>query len=117
MSENISLREAKVQRWRELLAQQAASGKSIRVFCFERQIGRSMFEYWRLKFSRTGEKADKPSRFISVAPGDFKSATPRIALPNGVTIDLGCGLDSPSANQFLLQLCGVGLSGGRHAKS
>lgn len=113
MSEIISPRKANAKRWHETLAKQAASGQSIRIFCAERQINRSTFEYWREKFSRTGDEAvnkSRPSRFIAIAQGDTKPASPRIALPNGVTIDLGCGLDSVFANKFLLTLCGVGLS-------
>lgn len=127
MSEVISSREANAKRWRELLLEQAASGLSIRVFCEERQIKRHTFQYWREKFSRTGEASAKnrSSRFIAVSRGGLslsdivasKLDSPRITLPNGVTIDLGYGLDSISVNQFLLTLCGVGLSGGADAKS
>lgn len=122
MSEIISPREANAKRWHKLLTEQAVSGKSIRIFCFEHQINQSTFKYWREKFSYTAQKSgdvSRPSRFIAVARNDlnFKSASPRIALPNGVTIDLGDGLDSNSVNEFLLHLCGVGLSGGADAKS
>lgn len=120
MSEIISPREANTIHWRETLAEQVACGQSIRVFCAERQINRSTFEYWRKKFSSCEEKVvgkNQPSRFISVARNDCQLGSPRIALPNGVTIDLGCGLSSVFANQFLLNLCGVGLSGGVGAKS
>jgi hypothetical protein len=119
MSEVISPNKAKATHWRGVVEQQAASGKSICKFCLEDQINPHTFRYWRAKFLRNVSTAGKiqRSRFIAVARGDLKSAAPRIALPNGVTIDLGCGLDSPSVNQFLLRLCGVGLNGGPHAKS
>ena len=121
MLERILLREANAKRWREVLAEQVASGQSIRVFCADRQINRSTFEYWREKFSCSDQESagkNRSSRFIAVARNDYKSGAPRIALPNGVTIDLGVGLDSTFANQFLLQLCGVGLpKEGQDAKS
>lgn len=120
MSENISPREANAKRWRETLAEQAASGQSIRVYCAERQINRHTFQYWREKFSSCEQKVvdqKQPSRFIAVARNDCKLGSPHIALPNGVTIDLGDRLDSNAVNQFLLNLCGVGLSGGTDAKS
>lgn len=113
MSENISQREENAKRWHELVAEQAASGKSVMVFCNGHGINRHTFRYWRAKFSdlkseRTAQNSR--GRFISVLRQDFKSASPRIVLPNGVRIDLGAGLDSNSVNQFLLNLCGVGLS-------
>lgn len=119
MSEIISPRAARAKRWHELIAEQVASSKSILVFCSEHGINHHTFRYWRAKFAdlkNTGQQ-NQPSRFISVLRQDFKSAAPRIVLPNGVTIDLGTGLDSNAVNQFLLNLCGVGLSEGQHAKS
>lgn len=114
MSEIILKREVNAQRWRSLLAEQAASGQSIRIFCAERQIMRHTFQYWRAKFLHSNQ--NQPSRFIAVSRRDVRTISPRISLPNGVTIDLGDGLDSNSVNQFLLALCGVGLSGGADAK-
>ena len=38
---------AKQQRWRELLAEQAASPLSVRSFCRERQLGEAAFYAWR----------------------------------------------------------------------
>ncbi len=38
---------AKEQRWRELLAEQAASPLSVRAFCRERQLGEAAFYAWR----------------------------------------------------------------------
>ena len=114
MSENISPREANTKRWRETLAEQAASGQSIRVFCTERRINRSTFEYWREKFSCADQESagkDRSSRFIAVARNDCKSGAPRIALPNGVTIDLGDSLGAADVKKFLLKLCGVDLGG------
>lgn len=113
MSENISPRAAKAKLWHELIGEQVAGSKSIQVFCAEHGINHHTFRYWRAKFADLKNRKltqNLRGRFISVSRQDFKSASPRIVLPNGVTIDLGVGLDSNSVNQFLLNLCGVGLS-------
>jgi hypothetical protein len=118
MTEIILPREAKAQRWRELLAEQAASGKSVCAFCEERQIQSHSFKYWSSRFpdfKKTRIKKHPSSRFISVSRQDFRSAAPRILLPNGVTIDLSAGLDDPVVGAFLKSLCGI--NGGPHAKS
>ena len=118
MIENISLRETKAQRWRELLAEQAVSGKSVCAFCEERQIQYHSFKYWSSRFpdfKKARVKAQQPNRFISVSRQDFRSAAPRILLPNGVAIDLSSGLDDPVVGAFLKSLCGI--NGGPHAKS
>lgn len=38
---------AKEQRWRELLAEQAAGTLTVRAFCRERQLGEAAFYSWR----------------------------------------------------------------------
>jgi hypothetical protein len=120
MSDNNLSIEAKVTYWSNLVAEQTASGKIMSEFCRERQVCSHRFRYWRDKLTST----DKPvgikkqsSRFIAVAHKDIKHGSPRITLPNGVFVDLGVGLDSTFANQFLLNLCRVGSSGDSHAKS
>lgn len=119
MLEKISQREEKAKRWHELVAVQAASGKSVMVFCNEQGINHHTFRYWQAKSGnlKNTRLENSPSRFISVSRQNFEQNSPRIILPNGVTIDLGNGLDSSLVNQFLLNLCGVGLSGGADAKS
>ncbi len=117
MIETFSLREAKAQRWRSLLAEQAASGKSVGAFCEERQIQCHSFKYWSYRFpdfKKARIKKHPSSRFISVSRQDFRSAAPRILLPNGVAIDLNAGLNDPVVGAFLKSLCGV--NGGPHAK-
>ena len=117
MSEHISLRKANAERWRELHKQQAASGKSLEAFCVEQGINHHTFRYWCAKFSR-GVRAGANRRtgsFIAIVPNKCESGSPRIFLPNGVTIDLGDDLGSADVKDFLLGLCGVG--GGVHAKS
>jgi hypothetical protein len=120
MSAINSSNRSKAEYWREVFAAQAASGKSICKFCTEHQINHHTFRYHRAKILHIDAVAGKIKRsgFIAVARSCLPQVSPRIALPNGVTIDLGIGLDSPSANQFLLQLCGVGLpKDGHSAKS
>jgi len=121
MLETILPCEAKTKHWREVFVEQAASGKSIGKFCREHQINHHTFRYWRSKFLKDKDLAIgkcRQGRFMAVKMRAISgSCTPQIFLPNGVTIDLGCGLDSNFVNQFLLNLCGVGLAGGQHAKS
>ena len=127
MTEESTSHKAKAAKWRDLLLEHAASGKSIRVFCAERGMSRPAFQYWRGKFRRADSPSGKSSssRFVAISRRSLTSGYMtvsssrflRMTLPNGVTIDFGVGLDSPFAKQFLLNLCGVGLSGGPHAKS
>ena len=46
--------------WRQRLARQAASGKTIAVFCREEDVGKSTLSYWRRRLglvgARTGHK-------------------------------------------------------------
>ena len=124
MTEEETSHKAKAAKWRELLMEQAASGKSIRVFCAERGLSRPAFQYWRNKDSLTRREVRAksfPSRFIAVSNGralpTLRPNSPQITLPNGVTIDLGISLESPFARQILMSLCGVDLPGVAHAKS
>lgn len=122
MSNIVLSSKTKSEHWRDLILKQEASGQSIRTFCDERGINHHTFRYWRGKIWHDPQKKTVKTvrrRFITIADATFKPAVPKIVLPNGVTIDLGSGLDSGSINQFLLKLCGVGLpqEGGPHAKS
>jgi transposase-like protein len=38
--------------WRERIAQQVESGRSVRAFCKENDLAEHAFYYWRLKFRR-----------------------------------------------------------------
>lgn len=105
MSEIIPAK-SKAQIWRERIEEQVRSGKSVRVFCEERQLKSHTFFYWRKKFR------DVPGRFIPVSKAlPWASTSPRIHLPNGVRIELGASLESVTVDRFLRVLCGVG-----HAK-
>ena len=48
--------------WRERIAPQAESGRSIRAFCKENELAEHAFYYWRLKFRRD----QKPVTFALV---------------------------------------------------
>lgn len=118
MSDNHSAHEAKAKHWRTLLAEQAASGLTIRDFCRDRLISRSTFRYWRGKLFREDRKSflqksavKKPSsRFVPVKASKEvlpRFPTPRILLPNGVAIELNQNFDDPGVSVFLKSLCGV----------
>jgi hypothetical protein len=59
--------------WRERLARQTASGKTIAVFCREEGIGQSTLSYWRRRLcvvdAAPGQKrAVVAARFLDVGP-------------------------------------------------
>lgn len=43
--------------WRERLARQTASGKTIAVFCREEGVGKSTLSYWRRRLGLVGARA------------------------------------------------------------
>lgn len=115
---NISTHEAKGLHWRALLAEQVASGLTIRDFCKDRSINRSTFQYWCDKFFREDQNSaaqkstvkNPPSRFIPIAASKNtlpRFPTPRILLPNGVAIELNRSFDDPGVSSFLKALCGI----------
>jgi transposase-like protein len=53
--------------WRERLARQAASGKTIAVFCHEEGIGKSTLSYWRKRLGVVGAAA-VPKPAVVTAP-------------------------------------------------
>lgn len=114
-----SPRKEKVRIWGERIEAQLHSGKSVREFCEEHQIKQPTFFYWQKKFRKLPEKSLKvsgspspmagASRFVALSQkiqGSLKS--PLIHLPNGVSIDLGGGLEFGAVRQFIRDLCGVG---------
>lgn len=111
---------SKARSWQVLVEEQLSSGQSIRVFCEGRHLSPHTFGYWKRKFQKLGSTSPR-SRFISIARKvSLAGGFPRIHLPNGVSIDLGEGLESGVVSEFLQNLCGVGHSvlpkEGRHAK-
>lgn len=115
-----SPRKAKVRIWGERIEAQIHSGKSVREFCEEHQLKGPTFFYWREKFRKKPTRLREDptpspmvgtSRFVALAQKtEGSSKTPLIHLPNGVSIDLGGGLESGVVGQFIRDLCGVGHS-------
>ena len=123
MSEMISTQTSQVDDWRRLIVKQAGSAQTISDFCRDHQINFHSFKYWRARLGYTKQHKvpnmtakNLGKRFVAISHNGHQPP-PRIVLPNGVTIDLGCSLDSISARQFLLTLCGVGFTEVKHAKS
>lgn len=105
--------------WRELIAEQGRSGRSIRTFCQEKQINANTFQYWKRKFKNL-RPASLANKFVSLsselsslkAMRNHSSAeSSRIHLPNGVRIELGAGLESEAVSGLIRSLCGVGMEG------
>lgn len=106
----------KAEEWRERIAEQGLSGRTVAVFCRERGLKEWAFYEWkrRLRGSVGGKKR---SRFIAVKKsGPVLEKRLRVELPNGVRIELGGGLESEEVRGFLRELCGVSEEV-RHAKS
>jgi hypothetical protein len=56
------------EEWQQLLAEQAASQRTIREFCQEKGIGLSTFSRWRQRLAGTpGPQARSGSSFVPVA--------------------------------------------------
>ena len=55
--------------WRERLARQAASGKTIAAFCREEGVGKSTMSYWRRRLGVAGrQSAAVRAPFLDVGP-------------------------------------------------
>jgi transposase-like protein len=59
--------------WRERVARQAASGKTIAAFCREEDIGQSTLSYWRKRLGVVGcavvpKRGDPGTPFLDVGP-------------------------------------------------
>ncbi|MDH5625346.1 MAG: helix-turn-helix domain-containing protein [Nitrospira sp.] len=67
MSTAVARAERNDTIWRERVARQAASGKTIAVFCREEGIGQSTLSYWRKRLGVVGGAA-VAKRFAMSAP-------------------------------------------------
>jgi hypothetical protein len=67
--------------WRERIAQQAQSGRSIRAFCKENELAEHAFYFWRLKFRQD----QRPVTFALV------EAKQRAKESNGIELVLAQG--------------------------
>lgn len=76
------------EQWREVLAEQAASGKTAKAFCEARGLNAKYFSKQRCKLSLTrgvGARACRGSAFVAVR---VPAQQMRLRLPSGVAIEL-----------------------------
>lgn len=94
MARGVSHRDVtKEQFWREQIAGQPSSGRSIRGHCRRRRLRESAFYYWRKELARRGVSRTAPAAFVPVritgeqpsAPGGPAASTP----PGRIEIVLG----------------------------
>jgi hypothetical protein len=87
----------RTEQWRECIAQQAASGKSVAAFCQEQGIATQTFYWWR---NRVAKREAKAITSVTGAPpfldlGAMPAATQgegslsiRLDLPGGITLTI-----------------------------
>lgn len=79
------------EQWQQLLAEHAASQRTIREFCQERGIGLSTVSRWRQRLTETqGPQASRPGSFVpaAVAPRDditVLAGSATVTLPSTVS--------------------------------
>lgn len=87
----------RMEQWRERIAQQAVSGKSVTAFCQEQGIATQTFYWWRNRLARP--EAQAVTSVAGVAPfldlGAMQAATQgdgslsvRLDLPGGITLTI-----------------------------
>lgn len=87
----------RAEQWRERIAQQAGSGKSVAAFCQEQGIAPQTFYWWRNRL--TGQEAGAAPRPATAAPFLDLGAMPaaaahagslsiRLDLPGGITLTI-----------------------------
>ena len=79
--------------WRERLARQAGSGKTIAVFCREEGVGKSTLSYWRKRLGMVGaapgqKLAAVAAPFLDVGPVKAARWQQHSASPAGNATDL-----------------------------
>ena len=110
------------QRWRERIAEQAASGLTVRDFCRREQLPESAFYFWRREVARraaerkaklparrkrrTGAKVGvlSPPRFLPVTSEAFGFAGIEIMLADGRRVRVTGGCDVETLRQVLAVL-------------
>lgn len=79
----------RLKQWRERIAEQKQSGKSIRAFCQERGLREHSFYFWRVRL-RTGSGA-KPLRFALVESNEKSSPKIEVQLSSGEKLSIAGG--------------------------
>ena len=101
-------REDRWAYWRDIVAQQGASGQSVSVFCQERGIAEASWYAWRRRLeAETSVTPDaKPAQFVAVplaaVASDFE-----VRLPNGILVTVPREFDDVSLQRLLQTLTRV----------
>lgn len=92
--------------WRERLARQAASGKTIAVFCREEGVGKSTLSYWRRRLgvvdAAPGQKlATVAAPFLDLGPVgcEFASSSSNVSHQRKVAAQDPCGQETPTTRK------------------
>jgi transposase-like protein len=80
--------DQKREYWRKLIAEQEASGQTIRAFCQEQGVGDHCFYYWRKRLQKSGSVQFAVLRTVA-------SAAPlELILANGEQLRIQNGVDA-----------------------
>jgi putative transposase len=87
--------DQKREFWNKLIAQQEASGQTIRAFCQEKGVGDHSFYYWRKKLQKS-----EPVQFALLKT--VASAAPlELILANGEQLRIRNGVDAATVRLVL----------------
>lgn len=100
-------REVEIQRWREQISEQQASGKSIVVYCREHELRLWQFYEWKKRLEKS-----KPSEFVSVSmkpeveepsqlPAVLTSSSIELRLHRGWSLQIETGFDADHLRRLL----------------
>lgn len=101
--------ERKEARWRRLVRERAASGRSVAEFCRRRRIASQQFYWWQrqlLDRDGNGSKAEGSSRPASFVPVRVVLSSPAIELvhPSGCLIRVAAGAETSTLRSVLKAL-------------
>jgi hypothetical protein len=91
------------KQWIRLINEWEKSGRSRRVFCEDRGVSVSAFQYWRRKIQRE-ERATEANGFIEIRANknpERISIGPRIILPNGIIVEPGNDWDEQNVTRLI----------------
>ena len=92
------------RRWRELLADHAKSGLSIRAFCERRRLNEANFYAWRRELVRRDSGRAKIAAPTFVPVQVTPSAAIEVLLPAGLVVRVPAGADGDLAVRLVAAL-------------
>jgi len=99
--QQINTRTARREEWRRIVAEQAASGKSITTFCRELGHPQWKFHYWRNALSAGAESPDA-SGFVQLQMDEAKEPGAQIWLETGtLRVCVAPGFDGATLQRVL----------------